>query len=168
MLQNKLKKRGASQKLVLPYPQSVTFAIVSRCFENKNNNCCETKMPFVYLTNGKQIRNLAILLPRHSSCSVDRNECVDHFFKKQGIFGSQQLLFLFSKHLDTMANVTDCRYGKTNFAFFIIIRSCLLKNLLLPRGMAVSNYEKRIQVWDQRNQFQCQLFYKMLQKLIRR
>ena len=54
------------------------------------------------------------------------------------------------------------------FFLFITIRSCQLKNLLLPRGMAVSNYEKRIQVWDQRNQFQCQLFYKMLQKLIRR
>ena len=27
----------------------------------------------------------------------------------------RQLLFLFSKHLDTMANVTDCEYGKTNF-----------------------------------------------------
>ena len=36
------------QKLVLPYPQSVTFTIVSRCFENKNNYCCGTKMPFVY------------------------------------------------------------------------------------------------------------------------
>ena len=40
-----------SQKLVLWYSQSVTFASnVSRCFENKNNsNCCETKMPFHYL-----------------------------------------------------------------------------------------------------------------------
>ena len=32
--------------------QFVTLDIVSRCFENKNNNCCETKfflkMPFVY------------------------------------------------------------------------------------------------------------------------
>ena len=27
----------------------------------------------------------------------------------------QQLLFLFSKHLDTMEYVTDCRYSKTNF-----------------------------------------------------
>ena len=43
------------QKLVLPYPQFVTFAIVSRCFENKNNNCCETKMPYVYNKNGPQI-----------------------------------------------------------------------------------------------------------------
>ena len=32
-----------NQKLVLQYLQSVTFAIVSRCFENKNNNCCVTK-----------------------------------------------------------------------------------------------------------------------------
>ena len=30
------------------------------------------------------------------------------------IFVSQQLLFLFSKHLDTMSNVTDCDYGQTN------------------------------------------------------
>ena len=38
-----------TQKLVLHYPQSLTFAIVCRCFENKNNNYCETKMPFVYI-----------------------------------------------------------------------------------------------------------------------
>ena len=29
-------------------------------------------------------------------------------------FVSEQLLFLFSKHLDTMSNVTDCDYGQTN------------------------------------------------------
>ena len=29
-------------------------------------------------------------------------------------FGSQQLLFLFSKHLDTMSNVTDCDPGQTD------------------------------------------------------
>ena len=28
---------------------------------------------------------------------------------------SQQLLFLYSKHFDTMANVTVCDYGKTNY-----------------------------------------------------
>ena len=38
------------------------------------------------------------------------------FFKnKQIAFFSKQLLFLLSKHLDTMANVMDCGYGKTNF-----------------------------------------------------
>ena len=36
------------QKLVLPYPQSVTFAIVSRCFEiKKKKKIWERKMPFV-------------------------------------------------------------------------------------------------------------------------
>ena len=30
------------------------------------------------------------------------------------IFVSQQLLFLFSKHLDTMSNVTDCGTGQTD------------------------------------------------------
>ena len=29
-------------------------------------------------------------------------------------FVSQQLLFLFSKHLDTMSNVTDCVSGQTD------------------------------------------------------
>ena len=29
-------------------------------------------------------------------------------------FVSQQLLFLFSKHLDTMLNVTDCGIGRTD------------------------------------------------------
>ena len=40
--------------------------------------------------------------------------CPDQGFA-YGIFVSQQLLFLFSKHLNTMANVTDCGYSKTNF-----------------------------------------------------
>ena len=30
------KIKSKNQKLVLPYPQFITFAIVSRCFENKN------------------------------------------------------------------------------------------------------------------------------------
>ena len=33
----------------------------------------------------------------------------------------QQLLFLFSKHLDIMANVTDCEYGKTYFIFRYVV-----------------------------------------------
>ena len=32
------------QRSVWPETQSVTFHIVSRCFENKNNNCCGTKI----------------------------------------------------------------------------------------------------------------------------
>ena len=44
-----------NQILILLYPQSITFAIVSRCFENKkNNNCCKTKMPLVYI---KKVNN---------------------------------------------------------------------------------------------------------------
>ena len=32
------------QRSVWPVPQFITFNIVSRCFEKKNNNCCETKL----------------------------------------------------------------------------------------------------------------------------
>ena len=32
------------QRSVRPVPQFVTFDIVSRYFENKNNDCCETKI----------------------------------------------------------------------------------------------------------------------------
>ena len=32
------------QRFVSTGAQSVTFGIVSRCFGNKNNNCCETKI----------------------------------------------------------------------------------------------------------------------------
>ena len=41
------------------------------------------------------------------------------------IFFSQQLLFLFSKHLDTMLNVTDCWTGRTDFWFLFLIKFCL-------------------------------------------
>ena len=34
---------GFNQRSVWPESQSGTFNIVSRCFENKNNNYCETK-----------------------------------------------------------------------------------------------------------------------------
>ena len=57
---------------------------------NKNAICVK---------NGPQIHNLATLLPRHPSRS---------FF-----FHNNYCLFS-SKHLDTMANVMDCGYGKTN------------------------------------------------------
>ena len=90
------------QKLVLPYPQSVTFAIVSRCFENKNNNCCERKMPFVYLL---KMVNKSLIWP---PCCRNIPAVV---WPEMDL---QQLLFLFSKHLDTMANVTDCEYSQTN------------------------------------------------------
>ena len=34
-------KVSTKQRSVRPVPYSVTFNMVSRCFENKNNNCCE-------------------------------------------------------------------------------------------------------------------------------
>ena len=37
------------------------------------------------------------------------------YYKQMAFLFHIQLLFLFSKHLDTMANVTDCGYGKTDF-----------------------------------------------------
>ena len=55
-----------SQRSFWPGSQSVTFDIISRCFENKNNNCCETKnfknAICLLLTNLK-IHNLVTLLP---------------------------------------------------------------------------------------------------------
>ena len=39
------------------------------------------------------------------------------------IFVSQQLLFLFSKHLDTMSNVTDCGTGRTDLWMYSIFFS---------------------------------------------
>ena len=60
------------------------------------------------------------------------------------------LLFLFSKHLDIMANVTDCDYGKTNFCnkvLKIVLKafqkqnnnsSPMMKlNILIQRGVKV-------------------------------
>ena len=37
------------QKFVLPQSQSVTLAIVFKCFENKNNNCCQILMLYCLL-----------------------------------------------------------------------------------------------------------------------
>ena len=72
-----------------------------------------SKLPFVYYY--LQIHNLATLLPRCPSCRVVRNGVL---INKQmaflHIFVSQQLLFLFSKHLDTMSNVTDCVSSQTD------------------------------------------------------
>ena len=71
------------------------------------------KMPFVFLLiTNLQIHNLATLLRGRPSCRVVRNGFVN---KKQMVFFQsfvfKQLLFLFSKHLDTMSNVTDCWTG---------------------------------------------------------
>ena len=62
-----------------------------------------------------QIHNLATLLPGRPSLKVVRNGFLNN--KQMAflqIFVSQQLLFLFSKHLDTMLNVTDCGPGRTD------------------------------------------------------
>ena len=40
------------------------------------------------------------------------------------IFVSQQLLFLFSKHLDTMSNVTDCGAGRTDLCLMVVVAFC--------------------------------------------
>ena len=71
------------------------------------------KMPFVYLL---QIHNLATLLPWRPSCRVVRNGFVNLWIINKWpflqSFVSQQFLFLFSKHLDTMSNSTDCWTGR--------------------------------------------------------
>ena len=42
---------------------------------------------------------------------------VKNFKKLATWFKDDPLVFLISKHLDTMVNVTDCDYGKTKFCF---------------------------------------------------
>ena len=53
------------------------------------------------------------------------------------IFFSQQLLFLFSKHLDTMLNVTDCWTGRTDFWFLFLIKFCLFSWFQHQNGSVV-------------------------------
>ena len=58
--------------------------IISRCFEKKNNNCCEIKLCknaicFLLITNlNLQIHDLATLIPGHPSCRVARSEFVNY------------------------------------------------------------------------------------------
>ena len=55
--------------------------IVSRCFENKNNNCCETKLcknGICLLFTNLQIHDLAILMPGRPSRRVARYGFVDN------------------------------------------------------------------------------------------
>ena len=64
------------QRSVWPETQSITFDIVSRCFENKSNNCCEqkfVKINVICLFLTKQIHNLAALLPGWPSRRVARS-----------------------------------------------------------------------------------------------
>ena len=53
--------RKLGQRSVRLVPQSVVFVIVSRCFENKNNDCWETKLeciPIIILLFGINIREV--------------------------------------------------------------------------------------------------------------
>ena len=87
------------QRSIWLVPQSVAFDIVSRCFENKNNNCWEIKLSknaICLLFTNLKIHNLATLLPGRPSYRVVRNGFV---INKQmvflQIFISQLLLFYF-------------------------------------------------------------------------
>ena len=75
------------QKLVLPDPQSITLAIVTRCFENKNKTIIVVKQKYhlFIIKNDKQMPNWATLLPRHPRCSMARNGFAD--FKTSGYNG---------------------------------------------------------------------------------
>ena len=98
----------------------VIFDIVSRCFENKNN-CCETKIcknAVCLLFKNPFLATLRLGCPgsrmaRLWMCKFVNNEQVAFL----QIFVWQQLLFLFSKRLNTMSNVTDCDPGQTNLWF---------------------------------------------------
>ena len=59
-------------------------------------------------------------------------------------FVSQQLLFLFSKHLDTMSNVTDCGTGQTDL--------CKKAAPTTPIKILVGTSEGSVQVWDLKSQ----------------
>ena len=81
-----------------------------------------SKMPFVYYL---QITNpyLATLrLGRPGSRVAGLWICKFVIIKQMAflqIIVSQQLLFLFSKHLDTMLNVTDCGTGRTDLCLIV-------------------------------------------------
>ena len=95
--------------------------IVVKFFSFKN-------VMYLLITN-LQIHNLAsATLPGHPSHSVARNGFVNRYVKiKQmaslQIFVSQPLLLLFSKHLDTMLNVTDCDPDQTDLCFNLIYKT---------------------------------------------
>ena len=104
------------QRFVWPGAQSVTFDIVSRCFENENNNCCEIKIcinAICLLFTNLQIHFWLL-------CGLDMTagwpDCgfVNFWLVNNWHFFKFKLLFLFLKHLDTMSNVTDCDPGQTD------------------------------------------------------
>ena len=106
------------QRSVRSVPQYVAFDVVSRCFENKNNNCCETILSknsnCLLFTNPF----LTTLQVGHPGSRIARLWIFRFVINKQVAFFlsfvSQQLLFLFSKHLDTMSNVTYCGTSRTD------------------------------------------------------
>ena len=93
-------------------------------------NCCETKFyknAICLLFTNFQIHHLATLLPGRPSHRVARYEFINTkmAFVKNLVW--QQLLFLFSKHLDTMSNLMHFGYGKTNPCLnFFILKSAVL------------------------------------------
>ena len=87
-------------------------------FWKNSNNCWETKLSknaICLLSKNLKIHNLVTLLPGRPSCRVVRNWFVNN--KQMAFllsFVSHQSLCLFSKHLDTTLNVTDCGTGQTD------------------------------------------------------
>ena len=85
-----------NQKLVLPQSQSVTFASVSRWLERKNNNCCKTKMSFIYnkkekvKSKSKQIPNLATLRP------AEMDLWIIFLYKQMAFFFHNNYCFFFN------------------------------------------------------------------------
>ena len=80
-------------------------------------NCCEIKFyknAICLLFTNFQIHHLATLLPGRPSHRVARYGFVN---KKNGIFEKfclTTIVILFSKHLDTMSNLTHFGYSKTD------------------------------------------------------
>ena len=75
---------------------SATFTIVSRCFENKNNNYCETKMPFVYL---KKLSTKPFLATLQLGCLDNRvarlGICLPFFMNKWHFFFTTNIVVNF-------------------------------------------------------------------------
>ena len=101
------------QRSVWPETQSIELTLYTDVLKIKTFNCCETKLCKNYiclLFTTLQIHDLATLVPdartsKPQSSQIWICKCVIN--KQMTLlqnFVSQQLLFLFSKHLDTMSN----------------------------------------------------------------
>ena len=80
-------------------------------------NCCETKFyknAICLLFTNFQIHHLATLLPGRPSHRVARYGFINKKMAFLKNFVWQQSLFLFSKHLDTMSNLTHFVSGETD------------------------------------------------------